>query len=969
MLRAAYPPTRLFTTEDGLVRNWIRQIRRDSRGYLWFCTVEGLSIFDGSRFRNFTTHDGLPSRLVNDVLETAGGEYWIATEAGVSRFHPAASNGNGYFENFRIDAADDSNDVTVLFQDSAKDIWAGTGGGLYRLFRANSGIRSEAVALGPGRRAHIAAIAEDAGHRLWAGGDGIYVRQPDRRWEKLPGSDLPGSVRTILADGKGRVWTAGYGLTAWNPDFSVAARYSNLEGAPLGVFALLRDGSDGIWIAARGLIHFRPDAAPAERFQVFRTSPVLHGEFIGALARDANQNLWVAVSNLGAARVSREPSELYSEGDGLASRSVQGLVESRNRLLYAITGDGHVLNEYTGRRFEPRPARLPAGLTYMGWGQGPVALHDRTGQWWIATGSGVLRYPACDDARALAHATPRLYTMRDGLPNPIVLRLFEDSRGGIWAGTADGAGRWERARDRWTAFGAAQPTGGEMRDAVHAIAEDGTGAVWLGFASPRVLRIRGSSADPVPLRLAGFVNALLLDHAGRLWIGTSQAGVARIDNPGARSPLMQSYTVDQGLASNHVFSLVEDQWGRIYIAGGRGVDRLSPGNGEVRHFTEENGLPSGETERLYRDRNGLIWFASNFGVARYQPEPEVSRAPPQPLLRDLIIGGVPHPLSVLGDARVEGLELAPSQSSLAIEYRALHFAAGERLRYQYRLLGAPGDWSPPAETETVHYANLAPGRYSFEVRSVNEAGELSAPARLQFCRLSPVWQRWWFLTLAFSLAASILFGLHQYRLRHALMLERIRTRLATDLHDDLGAGLAEIAILSEVAKRKPRESATETLDYVARQARRLRAALDDILWTVDSRRDRLSELVNRMRETALPVLQSDDRNVRFTAPSEEELERIGVAPDLRRHLLLFFKEAAANVARHAGARNVEIEIQLRAGRLSVLVKDDGRGFDTSARSAGHGLAGMRYRAAEINGELRLDSAPGEGTEVELRVSV
>lgn len=113
---------RLFTTEDGLVRNWIRQIRRDSRGYLW---------------GTFTTHDGLPSRLVNDVLEAADSEYWIATEAGVSRFHPSASNGNGYFENFRIDPSDDSSAVAVLFQDSAKDIWAGTGGGLYRLLRAD----------------------------------------------------------------------------------------------------------------------------------------------------------------------------------------------------------------------------------------------------------------------------------------------------------------------------------------------------------------------------------------------------------------------------------------------------------------------------------------------------------------------------------------------------------------------------------------------------------------------------------------------------------------------------------------------------------------------------------------------------------------------------------------------------------------------------------------------------------------
>jgi len=969
-LQAAHPPVRLFTTDDGLVRNWITRIRRDSRGYLWFCTVEGLSIFDGTRFQNFTTRDGLPSRLINDVLETSGGEYWIATDAGISRFHAAVRNGGARFENFRIDNARDANQVLALLEDSAKNIWCGTGAGLYRLVRANGEVRAEHVVLDQLGRPRVASLLEDGQQRLWAAADGgVWIRRRDGQTLRPPASDVPKSVRAMLADNEGRIWIGGDGLIALDSRLSVAARYPTLENKPFTVFALHRDAAGELWVGSRLLFHFRPDDPPDMRFRLFRASPVLEQADVGALESDIEGNLWLAVSNLGAARLSREPMELFSEGDGLASHRVHGFTESRTGVLYTVTGDRHILNEFTGSGFVPRPAALPPVVTEMGWGEGQLALQDRAGEWWFASACGVLRYPASDDPRTLARATPRLYNMADGLPSVVVLRLFQDSRGDIWAGTSNGAARWSRATGAWTAYGRMAETGGELRAAVHAIAEDRSGAIWLGFASPRLWRIQGSRSDTIQEKLAGFVNALLVDHSGRLWAGTSQGGVVRIDDPAAPQPRMRVYTMDQGLASNHVFSLAEDRFGRIYIAGGHGVDRLDPDSGTIRNFSQGSGLPPGETERMHCDRNGYIWFASNFGVARYRPEPEHTTASSRPLLRGLTIDGTPQMLSVFGERSMAGLELAPGQNNIGIEYRALHFATGERQRYQYRLLGASDHWSAPADLQMVQYAKLSPGRYRFEVRGVSEDGGLSEPATLDFRLLPPVWQRWWFLTAAVLAISSAAYVLHRYRLRYLLALERVRTRLATDLHDDLGAGLSEIAILAEVVRRKPADGAGEMLDHVAHEARRLRAALSDIVWTVDPRRDRLSDLVDRMRETALPMLQNDGRSVEFTAPPEHELAHVDLAPDLRRHLLLFFKETATNVARHAGATRIEIRLDLKDHRLHLCVQDNGRGFDPKSKSTGHGLASMRHRAGEINGEFLVESSPGQGTKVELDVKL
>lgn len=973
-LYAAHPPVRLFTAEDGLVRNWIKRIHRDSRGYLWFCTVEGLSIFDGSHFTNFTTRDGLPSRIVNDVLETHDGEYWIATGDGLSRFYPVARKNGGHFENFRVGSSEDANRVGVLFEDSARNVWCGTDAGLYRLNRSTSEVRIEPVALERGRFPEIRVLAEDPAHRLWAGGDGVYVRRPDGSIFRLPDRDLPGGAKSILMEEK-RVWIGGEGLVGLSLDTDppvMTAHYRNWNGQPLLALALHLHAAGEIWIGGHGLTRFRPDAPIESRFQPFRTLSIIEQHYVGDLTTDAEGNLWATISNLGAARIARTHSELFSERDGLESAVVHGLTESRTGVVYAITGERHTLNEFNGDRFQPRPAKLPPALSYMGWGEAEVALQSRDGRWWIASGSGALCYPPGDDARRLENASPRLYTANDGLPHSIVLRLFEDSQGGIWAGTADGAGRFDRSSERWASYGALNITTGEMRGAVHAIAEDGNGAIWLGFASPRLLRVRGSQVDVFTKGLAGFINALLVDHAGRLWIGSSQGGLYRVDDPAAPQLRLRAYTIDQGLGSNHVFSLAEDSFGHIYIAGGRGVDRLDAETGAIRHFTAGDGLPPGETERLYRDRKGFIWFASNFGLARYQPEPDQRAAPSQPLLRSINIGGVLRPVSVVGERSIEGLELAPGQNNLELEYRALDFAAGERLRYQYRLRGASEQWSAPTDLQTVQYARLSPGRYRFEVRSV-AAGVASAPASFDFQLLAPFWQRWWFVTAVILFSAAAGYAFHRYRLAHFLALERVRTRLAMDLHDDLGAGLAEIAILAEVARRKPQDGAGEVLDYVARHARRLRAALGDIVWTVDPRRDRLSDLVDRMRETALTVLQNDRCTVAFSTPAEEQLQKLEVAPEMRRHLLLFFKEAIINVARHADATNVLIEIAPAGRSVHLLIRDNGRGFDPHPHDndkdnrVGNGLMDLRRRAAEMRGELRLRTAPERGVEIELDV--
>jgi signal transduction histidine kinase len=293
------------------------------------------------------------------------------------------------------------------------------------------------------------------------------------------------------------------------------------------------------------------------------------------------------------------------------------------------------------------------------------------------------------------------------------------------------------------------------------------------------------------------------------------------------------------------------------------------------------------------------------------------------------------------------------------------------------LEGVDGDWGAQTESRSVNYARLAPGSYRFLARAINQEGVMSAePAVFQFRILSPLWQRWWFLTLAATLIGLAVYALFRYRVARLVELERVRTRIATDLHDDIGAGLSRVAILSEVVKRQvgassvSGEQSIPLLTEIADSARGLVESMREIVWAIDPRRDALSDVVSQVRQFASDVLEAKAINWDFQV--EPELEKIKLDPERRRHLFLIFKEALHNIARHAGCHNVRLSLTVSHNQLWGEIRDDGRGFtaqggDAAPSTNGHGLENMRRRAAQVGGRVNIESWPGQGTCIKLMI--
>jgi signal transduction histidine kinase len=350
----------------------------------------------------------------------------------------------------------------------------------------------------------------------------------------------------------------------------------------------------------------------------------------------------------------------------------------------------------------------------------------------------------------------------------------------------------------------------------------------------------------------------------------------------------------------------------------------------------------------------------------------------------LQVAGVARPLSEFGESVLEGLELNPTQNDLQITYSSSSIGRTS-VRYQFMLEGADHDWGSPTDLRTVVYARLTPGRYRFLVRAVNSDGVSKTPATVSFTILPPIWRRWWFIVLAslFVLSAASLIeryrgtrrrerheaadALRQSREERLRELERVRKRIAGDLHDDIGSSLTKISLLSEVLRRRIDHSDASVqapLEMIGDSSRDLLDTMSDIVWATNPQKDRLSDLSRRMRSLASDLFTLADINFSFAAPADESDMVLGAT--LRREVFLIFKESINNIIKHSGATSAQIEFQLDQDRLRLRVSDNGQGFQLSEHREGHGLASMRARSVDIGGLLDLVSAPGKGTSIMLR---
>jgi ligand-binding sensor domain-containing protein/two-component sensor histidine kinase len=967
-LHAERSPLRSYTVADGLAHDRVTEILADSRGFLWFSTTNGISRFDGSRFLNYGIQDGLPSSTINAVIELERSEYLIASNGdGVGRYSPERQP---RVQMFPVSSETPANRVNVLMRGRNR-LWAGTDGGLFAIVDNGATLTFEATPLddldGAGARVHVLALAEDPAGRLWIGtGRGLCIIAPSgvHNCDSIAGTPSPTPVRSLLSTPDG-MWVghdAGLSLMESTPPArgrgaSVQSpiekrRYRRADGLPHDrVNAVHRGADDTLWIGTMGGLA-RLDGTGV-------SSRGLPSMPIQDLTGDRHGNVWIAVVAGGVMRLAAHGLTTYTVDDGLASPFVQRVLETRAGELAVITR-GRALSLFDERRFElVRPMPTRSDQRNDGYAQ-YAFVEDRDGGWWVSTGDGLARYPPVRDVRDLARTPPSaVYSSSDGLAGDDLRHLFADSRGDIWMAERsprrDSLTRWDRATNTFRSYSDAD--GLPARNPVVAFAEDRAGHIWVGFWEGGAARFRGGTFERLPGINAPVVGWHVARDGG-LWGATLGGGLVRVDDPAAAVISARALGLDDGLPSDRFTAIVDDNHGRLYLASPVGLIRLDLKTMAIRHYTQEDGLARTEVKSAFRARNGVLWFGTDAGVSRLVPDEPGPGEKVQLLIGGARINGAALPISDLGTASAGPFNLDSTQRHVEIDFLSLGTNRASGIEYQ--LVGAEREWTPAAGRRTVNYARLASGSYRFVVRAPN--GEGWTEASMAFAIKPPLWQRAWFLVGAGVLLVGGLFVAHRTRVAHLTAVERVRTRIASDLHDDIGTNLSQIAILGELATRHRGDAQSSSLARIAELSRESVDSLGDIVWSIDPDKDHLGNLTMRMRRLASDLLSGRDIAFTFDVHGSPDLA-IGAA--VRRHVFLAFKESLHNVVRHADCKSVSIDVRTDRGQLSFMVADDGHGFDT-ATAGGHGLTSLRQRAERCGGTFTVTSTQ-TGTTVVMTV--
>ncbi len=485
-----------------------------------------------------------------------------------------------------------------------------------------------------------------------------------------------------------------------------------------------------------------------------------------------------------------------------------------------------------------------------------------------------------------------------------------------------------------------------------------------------------------------------------LWIGTFGGGLDRYANG--------HFTVinrQQGLPNSVIGDIEEDGRGDFWMSSYDGIIQVSEAdlnrcadgktNGvHWRTYGIDDGMPAVEcSEGLQpagcRTPDGRLWFPSSKGLVAVNPsDVRTNTLPPPVRIEAALVDGQLAPWATEGPL----IKIRPGRHRLEFQYTGLSFVDPDKVRFKYRLHGFETRWIDAGTARTANFNYLPPGRYSFQVIACNNDGVWNdTGASLPFSVLPFFWQTLWFRLLASAavLAAGcglVWFDTHRRMRRKLERLERKRAveleraRIASDIHDDLGAHLTRISMLTESARGDldDAERTAADLKQIHDTAHELTRAMDEIVWAVNPRHDTLEGLASYLEKFAQVLLAAAGIRCRLDIPME--FPPWCLTADVRHNLFLAFKEALHNVVKHSAATEASIRLTAGTNSFELVITDNGRGFtpgtvperppgDSARLSAGNGLENLTRRLSELHGYCHIQSAPGRGTTVTFTVPV
>lgn len=458
-----------------------------------------------------------------------------------------------------------------------------------------------------------------------------------------------------------------------------------------------------------------------------------------------------------------------------------------------------------------------------------------------------------------------------------------------------------------------------------------------------------------------------------VWIGTEGAGLDRLN---VDSGTFSNFNTAHGLPNNVVYAIQSDDEGNLWVSTNNGLSRFKPGTElEFTNYNKSDGLPGNEFNRyeFSKSENGELFFGGTSGLVHFDPrlfniQRPASRAVINELkvLNEPVVFGQENSILSQPIEMCKNLVFRPDQDMISFGFTMLDFSNTAKQSFKYRLRGYAEEWIDAGNDRSATYTNLSPGDYTFEVLGRNSTGVWSAePTSLEIKVLPPWNATWWFRALIVLTFISLTYLLYRYRLNQLLRIERIRNRIAQDLHDEIGSTLSSVSLFSSILKKNlkdPDEKSVALLDKIASSTSETMESMNDMVWSIKADNDRFELVINRMRAFAVGLCEA--KGVQLHFKEDNRAVKLNLDMQTRKNLYLIFKEAINNSIKYSKAATLFVVIEANDDELHILIEDDGIGFDQKTATndplnlGGNGVRGMKKRAMEIGAELIITSEKG-----------
>lgn len=952
---------RYYDTEDGLSNNIVYDIYQDYEGFVWVATENGLNRFDGYEFvkyfRNTKDSTSLSSNIVRSIVEDKEGNLWVGTYNGLNLFHKDTQN----FERFVELPSDKVNrlDLQQMIMDDNGRIWFSTldTSGWFDTKERKFHFLSEI------KQPFSIAIDNDGFFWVQTFKGELFSYQIQKAELRRVSNDKS-SEQLPIHWGK-------YSKTLWaNINFderNIIGKQNDIPILPNNINPLnmLERNEDELLLSSNnGLFSYSLSNDTLIKID-FREKNSSLINSIRSLFQDRNGGLWVGTLN---GFFHFDPyQKLFSHIDLAEKNSdvIMGVSIIENELLANTFSNGLKSYELTSSKINDLISTQSQSVGFfqvwdIAW------IQESEFQIWLATNEGLFIY------NQKSGKLKKVELNQGEEAFPVTFSIEDTSEDYVWVSSLNALYKLSKKK-------------GEIEEVI-TIKENIISSVQdIQVAGGNVLVATEGEGifvyDPneslflIPLReLIPEGNILLtvpiwdifLGVNKQIWIGTNQ-GLYKMDDQLSKLSFISS----NALRNRIVFSIEQDKQGNLWLGTEKGLMRFNPETEEILEFNKRDGVLNIEYNRrsVTKSKNGTLFFGGVNGITVFNPD-KIIINPVVPDVYILEARVITSDSSFIPKDFYEKEIILPwDENTLEFNFVGLNYTNPSLNKYRYKLEGHDPDWVN-SETRLARYAQLSHGSYTFKVQASNNDGLWNTEGASLYIKVNPpFWKTIWFRLLLIVLIAIILWGGYRYRLTKLLELERVKLRIASDLHDEVGSGLSGIALTGDILQRQLEKGQLkpELIQRITKNSRVLASSLDAIVWLIDSKKETIGDLISKSLITAKDLIHHAE--IEVIDDVSRIYQRTILTSLQRRNLFLLIKEALNNSAKHSRATHVTLAFEVKDSELIIRIEDNGLGFDTTSPKSGRGLGTLKSRADELKAIFVLTSNSEEGTKVMVSVKI